>query len=50
MKSENELLLAVAERFLFHREKAKSDNPVVAEIAKGMCELEICEMWMLTQK
>lgn len=50
MKRNDELLLKVAERFLFHRDKAKSDNLVVAEVAKGMCEIEICEMWMLTQR
>lgn len=45
----NELLAKVAERFMFHSEAAKSDKPVVAETAKRMCEIEMCEMWMLTQ-
>lgn len=49
MKRNDELLLKVAERFLFHSEKAKSDNPVVADVAKEMCDIEIWEMWTLTQ-
>lgn len=45
----NDLLAQVTERFLFHREQAKSDNPIVAEDAKKICEIEIWEMWTLTQ-
>lgn len=45
----NELLARVVERFQFHSEKTKSDSPLVAETAKKMCEVEIWEMWALTQ-
>lgn len=49
MSKENELLIQVAERFLFHREKAASSDPVENDAAKRMCSIEISEMWMLTQ-
>jgi len=45
----NNLLAEVVERFQFHRKKTWSDNPVVARIARDICEIELCEMWMLTQ-
>ena len=45
----NELLAQVVERFCFHCEKAKSENPIVASAATKMCEVEIWEMWALTQ-
>ncbi len=45
----NELLLQVAERFMFHSEKAKTDNPLIADMASKMCEIELWEMWVLTQ-
>lgn len=46
----NELLSKVVDRFQFHSEKAKSDNPLIAEMAKKMCEIEVWEMWALTQE
>ncbi len=49
-QKENELLSRVVERFLFHMEKAGSDNPIVSEIARKMCGIGLCEMWILTQK
>lgn len=49
-QKENDLLSQVVERFQFHLEKARSDNPIVAEIARKMCGIGLCEMWMLTQK
>lgn len=45
----NDLLAQVVERFRFHAQKARSGSPPVAEIAGMMCEVELCEMWMLTQ-
>lgn len=39
----------VVERFQFHKEKIRADNPIITEFAKKMCELELYEMWMLTQ-
>lgn len=45
----NETLAQVAERFIFHSEKARADNPLVVEMAAKMCEVEIWEMWTLTQ-
>lgn len=48
MKRKNELLLNVVERYLFHT-NYHSDNPILQQIAKHMSEIEIDEMWMLTQ-
>ncbi len=45
----NELLAQVAQRFMFHFEKAKTDNPLIADMAAKMCEIELWEMWVLTQ-
>lgn len=45
----NELLIRVAERYLYHS-NYHSDNPVVQEMANKICEIEIYEMWALTQK
>lgn len=45
----NEVLSKVVDRFQFHSEKAKSENPIIAELAEKMCEIEIWEMWELTQ-
>lgn len=39
----------VVERFQFHKEKAGEDNPMISEFAKKMCEIEMYEMWLLTQ-
>ncbi len=45
----NELLAQVVERFRFHSRKACSDNPVIAQIARDICDVELWEMWALTQ-
>ncbi len=45
----NELLAQVIERFQLHCRDTKSDNPIVASVAKKMCEIEMWEMWVLTQ-
>lgn len=46
----NELLAQVVERFQFHSGKIKSENPIVADSAVKMCEVEVWEMWVLTQE
>lgn len=46
----NALLAQVVERFNFHRKETKHDNPIIADAAKEMCEIEIWEMWALTQE
>lgn len=48
-KRENELLAQVVERFRFHSGEIKSGNPIVADAAQKMCEVEMWEMWVLTQ-
>lgn len=47
---ENERLSRVVERYQFHSSKVGAANPVIADAAKTMCDIDICEMWMLTQK
>ena len=42
-------LFDVIERYIFHKEKSRSDNPVVRKMAEKMCEVELWEMWELTQ-
>lgn len=44
-----EFLAQVVKRFQFHLDKIKSEKPLIAEAAKKMCEIEIWEMWVLTQ-
>lgn len=44
----NELMIKVIERYLFHTNFI-TDYPFAAEMAAKMCEIEIAEMWMLTQ-
>ena len=39
----------IPERFLLHQEKARSEDPFVAGVAAAMCEIELWEMWALTQ-
>lgn len=43
-------LCKVVERFRFHSRKAREGNPIVSDIAKKMCEVELWEMWVLTQR
>ena len=42
-------LAYITERFRLHREKARSEDPFVAGVAAAMCEIELWEMWALTQ-
>lgn len=49
MNRTDELLIKVVERYMHHRDY-KTDNPIVAEMARSMCEIEVDEMWMLTQR
>ena len=46
---EKKRLFDVIERYFFHSEKSRSDNPIISEAAKRMCDIEIWEMWELTQ-
>ena len=48
MSRNDEMLFKVVERYLYHRDY-KTDNPIVAEIAQSMREIDVDEMWMLTQ-
>lgn len=45
----NCLLLAVAERYKYHCEKLNSNSEVIREVAKKMIDIELWEMWVLTQ-
>lgn len=45
----NEILAQIIKRFRFHYENTKSDNPIIANAAMKMCEVEMWEMWALTQ-
>lgn len=44
-----EKITDVVGRFQFHKEKVKAENPIISEFAKKMCEIELYELWMLTQ-
>lgn len=48
MNRKNELLIRVVERYLFHK-NYKTDKPEILKIVEKMCDIEITEMWMLTQ-
>lgn len=49
-KETNNLLARVVERFLFHTKLAtEAANPVVEDGARKMCDIELWEMWTLTQ-
>ena len=45
---ENERLAKVVERYQSNLEKVTSKYDVVAETARMGCNVNICEMWMLT--
>lgn len=47
---ENERLAKVVERYRYHAGKTESANPVIAEAAAMMRDVDICEMWALTQE
>ena len=49
MRERDEFLFKVVENFLFYREKLESDNPIMREAARVMCDVDIREMWMFTQ-
>lgn len=49
MRNRKEMLADVAERYLYHQQKVNSDLPVVSDVARKMCEVDIDEMWMFTQ-
>lgn len=49
MSREDMLLFEVVSRYFIHKEAANSENTLVSEIAKRMCEIDMLEMWMLTQ-
>lgn len=42
-------LAYIVERFRLHQEKARSEDSFVAGVAAAMCEIELWEMWALTQ-
>ena len=46
----NEFLAQVVEGFRFHTDMGKSGNSLIAESAAKMCDIEIWEMWVLTQE
>lgn len=48
MSRENELLIQVVERYLYHKNYI-TDNQITKKMAQSMCDIEISEMWMLTQ-
>lgn len=49
MKKRESLLFEVIEEFIKWKESAKSENPVVREFAEKLLEVNIWEMWALTQ-
>lgn len=49
MTRQDELLFRVFERYMYHKSYV-TDDPRLAELAKNMCDIEIAEMWMLTQQ
>lgn len=46
----NEMLAQVVERFLYHFQYAQSNQSMIKDMAQKMCEIEIWEMWTLTQE
>lgn len=45
----NELLAKVVERYRYHDSMTRSASPVVADMARGMRDIGLLEMWVLTQ-
>lgn len=45
----NELLIRVVERYLYHK-NYRTENTLVKEMQELIMDVEIAEMWMLTQK
>lgn len=48
MSNKNELLAEVVKRYHFHKSYV-TENVLVREIAEKMCDIDLCEIWMLTQ-
>ncbi len=48
-KRTNETLAKVVERLCFHMREMKSDNALIAEAATVMYNIEVWEIWSLTQ-
>lgn len=49
MSRQNDLLIRVVERYNYHKNYS-TDDPFLKGIAEQMCEIEVNEMWMLTQQ
>lgn len=47
---ENERLAKVVENYRFHINKTGAANPVVVDTARRACDIDIWEMWALTQE
>lgn len=48
MSRTDQLLLKLVERYQFHK-NYKTRNSDAAKLAQKMCDIELSEMWMLTQ-
>lgn len=46
----NNLLARVIEKFCLHYKQIESGSAIVADAAKKMVEIDLWEMWVLTQK
>lgn len=46
----NNLLAQVIEKFCFHCKQIESESAIVADAAKKMVEIDLWEMWVLTQE
>lgn len=49
MRNKNELLAEVVKRYQFHKSYS-TDDAFLGKIAETMCDIDLDEMWMLTQK
>lgn len=47
-ENKNDLLIQIVERYQYHK-NFKTDNPITAEIKEKICDLELHEMWTITQ-
>lgn len=48
MSRTQELLLRVVERYQYHK-NFQSENPETEAMARKMCDIDLYEMWALTQ-
>ncbi len=46
----NERLAKIVERYRHHLGRRESANQAVAEVARMACDIDIWEMWALTQE